>query len=842
MKEQIIKSHMNWKRWMLLVIISLVVSILGNLLLYSNNAENITKGMKGVFENPNGSFEINSSDIIYIGYSVQENKYISRSIDPQLLLPDIGKEIYEVEIIFSEPLEQSLTVQVYYTMGTEQLNEKQSIHKKVYEGDSSICIPFYGKYIQILRLDVGTEENVKFALENVKIKTCLTLAEWCNYFQIDAIYVNRVMLTTILLIFIGIHFFVNIINFYNYIFDKRWIVAAVILLFLVVNKYNGDSLSLYDNSIQTGIGSEYIKPIIGDARPVRTDEWVVSNPAKLGVLNSSGIFEKYNTATRGTETINASFNMHFGLSMLASKPWNMAYAILPLEYAYSFAWYVPIILSFMVSIEMGMILSNKNKLLSVLCGILLGCSPWYNWWGFPTYIISAQGCIVCANYYLFSDKTWKKVLCIAGLALSFSMFVTNLYPAWQVPIGYLFAAILIWFLAQNIEQIKKFGKEDIICISLMVIMSGILIIAYLFDIREYTAVIMDTVYPGERRNFGGGYLAKLFYYFQAVAYPFIEIGNASEASGVISLFPLPLIFALYVLIKKKGKDLFLICLCTVSILLTIYAIIPIPEWLANVSLLSYSIGARVADIVGWSMVYLLIRVLSYNEEMRRIPHEIGTTLIAGCIFIAFIFCQTSYSNYLPSKLSVILFVIYIIISMCLFITSNRRCLNKGIIVLAIIGMISGVTVRPLSKGLDSIYSKPVAQKIIEIVEQDSEGKWIATSNIPSGFLTACGAPTITFVNTYPNMELWSRLDKEKQYEHIYNRYAHVTLALTEEQTSFELLWLDSMKVNLSIDDIDDIGADYMFVLKPLETTTYENVYFEEIYAEYGAYIYKIKHL
>ena len=76
-----------------------------------------------------------------------------------------------------------------------------------------------------------------------------------------------------------------------------------------------------------------------------------------------------------------------------------------------------------------------------------------------------------------------------------------------------------------------------------------------------------------------------------------------------------------------------------------------------------------------------------------------------------------------------------------------------------ISILTSFYIRPLMKGLDAIYSKPVASAIQNVCNEDKNAKWATLGlgiTLPA-YNVACGAPTINSLNVYPNMELWEKL-------------------------------------------------------------------------------------
>ena len=73
-------------------------------------------------------------------------------------------------------------------------------------------------------------------------------------------------------------------------------------------------------------------------------------------------------------------------------------------------------------------------------------------------------------------------LCVLGHS------VVNLYPAWQVPLGYMFLAIGIWLIHENWSSIKQFTKRDwLLLIGALILCFG-LVANYFLSMSEYIEV------------------------------------------------------------------------------------------------------------------------------------------------------------------------------------------------------------------------------------------------------------------------------------------------------------------------------------------------------------------
>ena len=80
----------------------------------------------------------------------------------------------------------------------------------------------------------------------------------------------------------------------------------------------------------------------------------------------------------------------------------------------------------------------------------------------------------------------------------------------------------------------------------------------------------------------------------------------------------------------------------------------------------------------------------------------------------------------------------------------------------------------------------------------------------------------------------------RSYENVYNRYAHILIELTNEDTNFELITQDTIKLNINIEDIDILKIDYIVSQEKIDILKSSTMTFDNIYADDGIYIYKLR--
>lgn len=790
----------------------------------------------------------NYSDIAAVNYTADNQKYISLNNDPQLIISGVNRYVASIDISFAKPIAQDIPVEIFWGVAGEGFAPERMQTALARKGNSDLKI-LLQKEVTDLRLDIGTSENISFELSSIAINKEMpasligTILGCMKEGLKSKAWFDRFQILSLAFAFVLIHFVADIKKMYQILFDKRWAIAGIVLLFMTINRYHGDSISCYDYYIQPGIVSDYSYPIFGKERHIRSDEWVVNTPIKLSTQYLKNPYEKYNNLVRGTNTLND--NMLTLIFIL--NPVNIISMLIRFlfgyEYSFSYDWYANIFLTFLLQLELFLIISSRKKMLSVCGTCMVVLSSHYLWWGFPSMILYSSAALVC-SYYFFKSTSVRKCLVYAyGTALGTASFVLILYPAWEIPMGFCAAIIFIWIVHECWDEIKKMTKAEWLILISALALCIIMIAQNMFARREYAEAITNTVYPGKRVDYGGFSIIKLSNYITAILYPYLHYDNPSEKGMFITLFPLPLFMALYFWIKGNRNNWLLNGLMMLSGFLICYTTVGLPPALAKITLMTYSTDRRAVDILGYIQVVLFVTVLSnfsINSRMSKRYAVLFAVIMSG---ISVFFAEREMPGYMRGGYKIIIFELIALIFYCFIANTYEKIYRFGLISVLLLALITSVFVRPIVKGFDAIYAKPVAKEIRQIVSKDKDAKWIACSNVivpymSPQFALACGAPVINSINVYPNMDLWEKLDPDKIYENVYNRYAHFAVNFADEATSVEEIYPDEICLNISYKDIQKTEARYVFSIYPLDVNN-EYVAFEQLYGEYGSYIYKV---
>lgn len=631
----------------------------------------------------------------------------------------------------------------------------------------------------------------------------------------------------------------------NFVYKWRWLIACGVLIILVLFSINGSSVGSWGRYLNNNYDPGFL---LGTNREIRTDEWAVNTPMAFSqFFNSNGLLPYFGEVCRGTLT--DMFIVYgqpvFNIAVLF-RPFQWGYLILGLERGLSFFWCARLIVLFMVSFELGMIFTKKNKPLSFAYSLLIALSPIVQWWfainGLVEVLVFGQLAVIIVYYYMNTNSLKVRAGLMAALAICGGGYILVFYPAWQVPLAYVFLALIIWVIVDNTKNCKFTPKFDIPIIGIFVAILCIGMGYILFKSGDTIVSVLSTAYPGARVECGGDASCQFFNYPMSIAYPLSDVNavpNVCELATFFDFFPLGLVMALLIFFKEKKHDKMLIILLIFECIIGLYCVVGFPEILAKLTLLSFSSSDRAFIVIGMFNILILIRAMSLMTDKLNVWISIGASTV---FTILLIYLSTSQYSLQPDYLQTwMLLPVILALGLGSYFIFRKDNTYFAIVCVATV-FLGGVMVNPIRTGVDYIYDSEIVQDI-QTIDDTQEGVWAVDSlelpiiNLP----IMVGASTINCTNTYPNLELWQKLDPTGANDEIYNRYAHILINITDDETTFELNSTDKFTVNINVNDLEKTGINYILTDRDLETFNDDNVEFSEIEEENQYKIYEVNY-
>lgn len=625
----------------------------------------------------------------------------------------------------------------------------------------------------------------------------------------------------------------------------RYLLALILFIILTVCKVNGSSIGFWEQYVPPNARSSVLA---GKARGVRSDEWLVQTPYYLAQGNSSTPYSVMNpNITMSGQNMIVSYGAPvWDISTLA-KPLLWGFLLFGPSYGLAWYWNLKLLLMLLLSFELCMMLTRRNALVSFLGGFWIAFSPAIQWWfmqhvGDIVFYMEAM-VVLFYTFFRYFDRPAAKIACAAGFGLSFVGYVLTFYPALQVPLGYL-TILLLGLVFFGFRKKVSFSYKDWILIGCACAVSlGILLHVYLIS-KDAIATIAHTTYPGHRVSTGGegmpysvnAFLTNLFLPFKDVP---AVLANNCESSSFFNFFPAVLL-AMPFLVKYHARHLRVgISLSVFSALCLVYNYVHVPVWFAKITLLSY-VTYRIGLVFAFSALLLSVWVLSELSRLavsRRMSPWLAGICSAG---IAVFYFLSVYETQLKAYLRLRYYIAFILVLLVLNYLLLRGMKWLFSVIMFGVVMVSGITVNPVNIGVGSLFNNALSTEVGKIRKSDPNAFWLTSNMVMGNFLTANGVKDLDGTNFYPDMKKWSLLDVQGKDTAVYNRYAHIQVELTPNQTTLKNITPDLVQVEMNVDDLRKWNVKYYLSSSALESFDTAQVQFVRVtpQAVDGYYIYQ----
>lgn len=625
----------------------------------------------------------------------------------------------------------------------------------------------------------------------------------------------------------------------------RYLLALILFVVLTVCKVNGSSIGAWTNYVPSNTSSSVL---LGKVREIRSDEWLTQTPYYLSQANSKTPYSviNKNITMSGQNMIVSYGEPVWDISTLA-KPLLWGFLLLGPSYGLAWYWNLKLLLMLLLSFELCMILTQKNTIVSLLGGFWIVLSPAIQWWFMQHVgdIVFYMEALVVLFYMFFRhfDRPAVKIACAIGFGLSGVGYVLMLYPALQVPLGYL-TVLLLCLVFFRFRKKVVFSYKDWVLIGCVCVAAlGILLHVYLIS-KGAIATIAQTTYPGHRVSTGGegmpysinAFLTNLFLPFKDVP---AGLANNCEISSFYNFLPAVLLTMPF-LIKYRARHLRLgISLSIFSLLCLIYNYVHVPVWLAKLTLLSY-VTYRIELAYAFSAMLLSIWALSELTHLaasRRMNPWLAGICSAG---IALFYFLSVYETQLKTYVRLRYYIVFIFVLLVLNFLLMRGLKWMFSIIMSGVVIVSGAVVNPVNIGVGSLFNNALSLEIGKIKKSDPNAYWLTSNMVMGNFLAAQGVRDLDGTNFYPDMKKWSLLDPQGKEASVYNRYAHIQVQLTQDKTSMRNPAPDSIQVTMNVDDLKKWNVKYYLTASTLENFNDAHVQFVRVtqQAVDGYYIYQ----
>ena len=605
---------------------------------------------------------------------------------------------------------------------------------------------------------------------------------------------------------------------FELIYKYRFVLSFLLLIMLVSFKISGSSMGCW--KLFLGDGESGIR--LGEPRVWRSDEWGTLTPLCFRQqYNTLGAYNRYSQTLGSILTDNMLVYGQPSWDILTLfRPFYWGYLFFGSERGLSWFWCSRLIVLFLSWFELGMLITDGQKKLSVMLSVCVSFAPFLQWWfainGLVEMLIYGACFVLGSNYLVSRAFNPRKIAVAVGMAVCAVGYVLTFYPTWMVPVAWGFVPLFLWVVIWKFNR-NVLRRVDVVPWLLIFVITAAGLTVLAVTSWDVIKAELNSVYPGNAPSSSGG--TGLWWMMK---YPISLVSRFSmnelivENSSIICFAPAGVILALWVIIKEKKKDPLLILLLGMNLFLAWYYCVGIPKWLAKMLLLSFVNSNRGPQVLGFLRLTLFVRAVALKEKAPKRWLAALAAVISSAVPMRLALGFTKYEpgglryEYFDTAEKIL--VVWAIIAVVFYLLYRARKSKYTMAVLGVCTVVlaSSIWINPVAKGVPEITKSETMQQIRDLVKEDPKAIWLVVdmaypaTNIPA----MAGADCLNTTQTYPQKTRWEMLDQEGECEDIYNRYCHIRASLGSK-TMLELVSTDYVEVTLSPEDLKKLNIRYI---------------------------------
>ncbi len=605
---------------------------------------------------------------------------------------------------------------------------------------------------------------------------------------------------------------------FELIYEYRFVLSFLLLIMLVSFKISGSSMGCW--KLFLGDGESGIR--LGEPRVWRSDEWGTLTPLCFRQqYNTLGSYNRYSQTLGSILTDNMLVYGQPSWDILTLfRPFYWGYLFFGSERGLSWFWCSRLIVLFLSWFELGMLITDGQKKLSVMLSICVSFAPFLQWWfainGLVEMLIYGACFVLGSNYLVSRAFNPRKIAVAVGMAVCAVGYVLTFYPTWMVPVAWGFVPLFLWVVIWKFDR-KVLRRVDVVPWLLIFVITAAGLTVLAVTSWDVIKAELNSVYPGNAPSSSGG--TGLWWMMK---YPISLVSRFSmnelivENSSIICFAPAGFILALWVIIKEKKKDPLLILLLEMNLFLAWYYCVGIPKWLAKMLLLSFVNSNRGPQVLGFLRLTLFVRAVALKEKAPKRWLAALAAVISSAVPMRLALGFTKYEpgglryEYFDTAEKIL--VVWAILAVVFYLLYRARKSKYTMAVLGVCTVVlaSSIWINPVAKGVPEITKSETMQQIRDLVKEDPQAIWLVVdmaypaTNIPA----MAGADCLNTTQTYPQKTRWEMLNQEGECEDIYNRYCHIRASLGSK-TMLELVSTDYVEVTLSPEELKKLNIRYI---------------------------------
>lgn len=482
---------------------------------------------------------------------------------------------------------------------------------------------------------------------------------------------------------------------------------------------------------------------------------------------------------------------------LVARPMTWGYLLFGPERGLAWSWWIQSLGCFVALFLLLELIVPGRPWLALLGSFWFCSSAYVVWWSLWPAYVTGLGVFALLGIYWLLTSLRPAVILGSGLlaALAFSGFCTQLYPPWQVPLGYTFVALFVGLLWRDrpAARLRQHAWLRLSTLGLALITTLLVLGLFFHSTHDALVAFAESDYPGQRRLLGGdgpawrlfagffNFYTKSFYAFTREDLP--HDFNPSESAGFFLLLPAVVIAAIVSprIRQRLGPVVWALLIWVVP--LGYFCVTEVPPWFAELTLLGHAQGYRAQIALGLCSIICCVRLLAVSDglPMSRETLRVAVAVFGLCAGLYFwqgmqLEAQVRlFSRAWPQAV-----VLVAALAAALSSLAALGYTRAFALVLVPALLITSGNFNPLALGFPDWRKSELGMAVHDVLVNDpdfDEGRpplWLTYGgDYPSAgtLATLMGARSLGGVYYYPQPELWAPLDPKGKQRFRYNRFA-----------------------------------------------------------------------
>ncbi len=627
------------------------------------------------------------------------------------------------------------------------------------------------------------------------------------------------------------------------------VIVTFFLLSLTALKISGTSIGIYNNFFY-GENQKDSNLLYGAPQPIRSDEWLVNT--QLTIAQSRDGFNRTNENITNGRDMSLNIDVPYKEWSIAFKPQNLAFLVVPLEFAFAFKWWLLLYLLILSVYFFALRLFPGKRLMASIIGLGFAFSPFVFWWyqsftlaslfyGFFIMIMGMRilnGEPVKFARRVFSTNVSSLIYSVL-LAYLLVCFALVFYPPFQAPVAITVAAFLtgyalhLRFAEKRLTKLRQLVRP-VIVFGLACILTGAIGAAFALTRQNALHSITHTVYPGARVVASAGFPVDRM--LATFLQPQLQRGgrgshyytNQSESSSFILLLPylfIPgVVLTIYTYRKYRRVDWVFITIQGCVLLFWANMFVPGGQQLYHLLLLDKVPHERLVLGLGFvgiiHMLYLMKGLLAIKVNRHKLTISAAVYTIA-CL-IAMLLVGKYTREHFPVFITSWLLIAGAAVFFCgmIYMTLIRRFMIASCMLL-LFSLLSIWHIHPLYRGLGVAANNRVIPAMQAVSKPGDT--WVSLDQIYiENFGLMADRDSLTGVQFYPDLDFWRQVEGKKA-DDIYNRYAHVLFTANPDYPPLQMAQLDAFIARFDCGSFNQKNVDFAISLQPISNACTQEV-------------------